>query len=261
MVAVIDARARSPEPPSADERFFLIASAILVAVVIAGFARLLLRGLSTFASPWPVHLHAVVFMGWVGLFMTQVWLACTGRVHLHRRLGWIGAVLAPVLLIVGAATLFRMMRHAAVPPFWTYAYFLTMNSVALVAFALLTTAAIRLRRDTRWHRRLMFCGMAALAITPVNRLMPDAVLAQHMSLVSATVILVFPLAGMAADWHRERRIHPAWLWGLSLLVVAGLTTEVVGRSHVAGAAVGLVTADSAGAGVDPFVQHLPPGML
>lgn len=260
MAVTTESRVRYPERPSADERFFLIASAILVGVVIAGFARLFLRGLSTFAAPWPVHLHAVVFMGWVGLFMTQVWLACTGRVHLHRRLGWIGAVLVPILLGVGAATLFRMMRHAAVPPFWTYAYFLTMNMVALVAFALLTTAAIRLRRDTRWHRRLMFCGMAALAITPVNRLLPDAVLAEHMSLVSAAVILLFPLAGIAADWRRERRIHPAWLWGLSILIVAGLTTELVGRSQVAGAAVRLITADSPGASVDPFVQHLPPGL-
>jgi uncharacterized membrane protein SirB2 len=207
-----------------------------------------------------VHLHAVAFMAWVGLFMTQVWLACTGRVHLHRRFGRIGAVLVPVLLVIGAATLFRMMRNAAVPPFWTYAYFLTMNMVALVAFAILATAAIRLRGETRWHRRLMFCGMAALAITPVNRLLPDAVLAQHMSLVSAAVILIFPVAGIAADWRREGRVHAAWLWGLGVLVAAGLTTEIFGRAQVAGATVKLITAGSPGAQVDPFVQHLPPSM-
>ncbi len=151
-----------------------------------------------------------------------------------------------------------MMRLATVPPFWTYAYFMVMNLVALIAFAALTILAIRLRKDTRWHRRLMFCGMAALVITPVNRLLPDSVLAQHMSLVSAIAILLFPLAGMVADWLRERRVHPAWMWGLSVLVVSGLTTEIVGRSSWAGSAVRVLTADSPGAYVDPFVQHLPP---
>ena len=52
-----------------DERFFLIASVIMVMVVVAGFLTLLLRGISTFAAPWPVHVHAVLFMGWVGFFM------------------------------------------------------------------------------------------------------------------------------------------------------------------------------------------------
>ena len=252
-----DAATRRSNGPVGDERFFLVASAIMVAVIVAGFATLFLRGISTFAAPWPVHLHAVAFMGWVGFFMLQVWLACSGREALHRRLGWAGAALVPILLVIGAAILFRMMRNAAVPPFWTYAYFLTMNMVSLIAFAILTAAAIRLRKDTRWHRRLMFCGMAALTITPVNRLTPDAVLAESMSLVPAVLILLFPLAGMSADWLRERRVHPAWWWGLGALVAAGVTTEFVGRSPMAGSVVQVITTGSPGERVDPFVQHLP----
>ncbi len=146
------------------ERFFLIASAIMVVVVVAGFLTLLLRGISTFAAPWPVHVHAVLFMGWVGFFMMQVWFATTERVHLHRRFGWIAALYMPVLLIVGALILFRMMRSAAVPPFWTYSYFMVMNLMSLLAFAALTIAAIAWRKQTQWHRRLMFCAMAALVI-------------------------------------------------------------------------------------------------
>ena len=241
-----------------DERFFLVASAIMVVVVIAGFLTLLLRGISTFAAPWPVHVHAVLFMGWVGFFMMQVWFATTERVHLHRRFGWIAALYMPVLLIVGALILFRMMRNAAVPPFWTYSYFMVMNLMSLLAFAALTIAAIAWRKQTQWHRRLMFCAMAALVITAVNRLTPDAVLAQYMSLGSALAILLFPLSGMAADWRRDRRIHAAWFWGLGALILTGLTTELVGRMQLAGSLVALITAGSPGAEIDPFVQHLPP---
>lgn len=105
--------------------------------------------------------------------------------HLHRRFGWIALGYMPVLLIVGAWILFRMMRNAAVPPFWTYACFMAMNLMSLFAFAALAIAAIVWRRQTQWHRRLVFCAMAALVITPVNRPTPDAVLAQYMSLGSA----------------------------------------------------------------------------
>jgi uncharacterized membrane protein SirB2 len=241
-----------------DERFFMVASAIMVIVIVAGFLTLFLRGISTFSAPWPVHVHAVAFMGWVGFFMAQVWLATTGRVRLHRRFGRIGAALMPVLLILGALILFRMMRNAAVPPFWTYAYFMTMNLMALVAFAALTIAAIAMRQRTEWHRRLMFCGMAALVITPMNRLTPDALLAQHMSLIPAIAILAFPLAGIAADWLRDRSVHPAWWYGLGALILTGITTEMLGRSSFAGSLVALITAGAPGAEVDPFVQYLPP---
>ncbi|MBX3511651.1 MAG: hypothetical protein KF700_10665 [Hyphomonadaceae bacterium] len=258
MTATAQVHVQAQHRPVGDERFFLIAAAVMVVLIIAGFLTLYLRGISTFAAPWPVHMHAVAFMAWVGFFMLQVTLATTGRVHLHKRLGWIGAILMPVLLILGAVILFRMMRNAAVPPFWTYAYFMTMNLMALVAFAALTIAAVQMRKKTQWHRRLMFCGMAALVVTPFNRLTPDAVLAQHMSLIPALAILLFPLAGMVADWLRDRRIHRAWLWGLGALIVTGATTEIAGRSPLAGWMVAQITAGSAGAQIDPFVQHLPP---
>jgi hypothetical protein len=241
-----------------DERFFLLAAAAMVALIVTGFLTLYLRGISTFSAPWPVHVHAVAFMAWVGFFMLQVTLATTGRVHLHRRLGWVSAALMPVLLILGALILFRMMRNAAVPPFWTYAYFLTMNLMALVAFAALTVAAIILRKQTQWHRRLMFCGMAALVVTPFNRLTPDAVLEQSMSLIPAIAILAFPIAGIAADWLRDRRIHAAWWWGLSVLMLTGVATETLGRAPIAGEIVSLITAGAPGENIDPFVQHLAP---
>jgi hypothetical protein len=113
--------------------------------------------------------------------------------------------------------------------------------MALVGFVILTGAAVALRRRTDWHRRLMMCGMAALLVTPVNRLMPVPVLFAVMSLASSLVILLFPLAGMIGDKRRSGRVHPAWAWGLGALVVTGIATEVAGRSALAGAAVAMIT--------------------
>lgn len=180
------------------------------------------------------------------------------RVELHQRFGRIGVALMQLLVIIGATVLFRMMRTAAVPPFWTYAGFLTMSMVSLVAFTMLTVAAIRLCKDTCWRRRPMVCGMAALLITPMSRLGPGAILAESMSLVPAVASLLFPPAGLTADWLREPRDHPAWWFGPGAFVVAGLTTEIVARSPLAGSMVQLIAAASSGANVNLFVPHLPP---
>lgn len=237
-----------------DEQFFLGAAAVMIVVVIGGFLNLWFQGVTTFAAPWPVHLHAVVFMGWVGFFASQVWLATKGSLTLHRRMGWIAVGYIPVILILGTATIVRMLRLGTTPPMWTPAYFFVMNMVALVAFGVLTVAAIALHRHSSWHRRLMFCGMAALIITAVNRLMPVPILFAVMSLASSLAILLFPLAGMLFDQRRDGRVHPAWLWGAGVLVVAAITTESLGRSMLAGKVVDGITVDSPGAARPPLAK-------
>lgn len=237
-----------------DERFFLIAAGVMVAVVIGGFLNLWIQGVTTFAAPWPVHFHAVVFMGWVGIFALQVWLATRGPLTLHRRLGWIAAAYIPLILLLGTATIVRVLRLGTSPPMWTPAYFFVMNMVALISFAVLTIAAIVMRRQTGWHRRLIFCGMAALIITAVNRLMPVLVLFAVMSLASSLTILLFPLAGMISDRRRFGRVHPAWLWGMGALIISGLTTELLGRSAFIGATVEAITAGTPGAIHPPMMK-------
>jgi hypothetical protein len=142
---------------------------------------------------------------------------------------------------------------------WTPGYFLVMNMMALISFVTLTGAAVVMRRRTDWHRRLMMCGMAALLVTPVNRLMPVPVLFAVMSLASSLVILLFPLAGMVRDKRRSGRVHPAWAWGLGTLVMTGIVTEVAGRSALAGAAVTMITQGSPAAGAAPLASLTPKG--
>src|SRR5947209_9728116 len=51
-----------------------------------------------------VHLHAAAYTGWLVLLATQVWLVRTGRVAVHRRLGFVALVLLPAMLVLGPAT-------------------------------------------------------------------------------------------------------------------------------------------------------------
>ena len=83
-------------PITGDERFFLRFAIVMALIIVAGFSFQLGMGRSTFASPIRVHIHALLFMGWVTIFLLQNILVSTGRVDLHRKLGWVAAGRATV---------------------------------------------------------------------------------------------------------------------------------------------------------------------
>src|SRR5215213_10723532 len=74
-----------------DETFFVRGAIAMVLTIIAGFSFQLAMGRSTFASPPLVHAHAIVFMGWVAIYLAQNLLVGAGRLDIHRKLGWIAA--------------------------------------------------------------------------------------------------------------------------------------------------------------------------
>ena len=100
-----------------DERFFMRAAVAMAVVIVAGFSTQLAAGRSTFASPPLVHAHAIVFMGWVTIYVLQNVFVATDRISLHRRLGWIASfwvVLMVVMvggLIVGILRLCQMLKN------------------------------------------------------------------------------------------------------------------------------------------------------
>src|SRR5512133_3894839 len=94
--------AQQPVTPTAgDERFFLRGAIIMTVTIVAGFATQYLMGRSTFASPIRVHIHAFFFMGWVAIYLLQNIFVATGRMHLHRRLGWIAAFWIIPMVVMG----------------------------------------------------------------------------------------------------------------------------------------------------------------
>jgi hypothetical protein len=155
-----------------------------------------------------------------------------------------------------------MVQAGLTPFFFTPAYFLVMNPLSMTVFASFVVAAIRLRRTTAWHRRLMLSGMAMLLAPALGRLLPMPLLVPWSGLAVFAVLILFPLAGMFADWRRTRAVHPAWLWSLAVLLGMQLVIEVVGRSDAGAALVGAVTAGTPGATVDPLGYPPPPlGLL
>lgn len=229
------AAARSFDSYLSDQRFFTRLSLALAALIVFGFLQWALRGfVDPMRTPIWIHAHGIAMLGWLATIVAQNSLAGSGNLALHRKLGWTS--LGLVLLIVGLGTYAGRMALAMhrVPPFFTNAYFLALTHVEVVVFALTVLAAIRLRRQTQWHRRLMIAATVLLMEPALGRLLPMPLLGQIIGGWAITAVQVGFLAIMARhDARVLGRVHPATITGMGLMVaVHGVIQVMAGMPAV-----------------------------
>lgn len=214
-----------------EARFFFVLACAMAATIVAGFSLNLALGRSSFDSPLVVHVHALLFMGWVGIFLTQNALVFAGNLALHRRLGWIAAIWVPAMVLAGLAITRYSLQQGGGAPFFDQNQFLISNPLHLLGFAGLAGCAIARRRDTDWHRRLMFCSFTILTGPGIGRLLPNPLLIPYAWYASIFVpVILFIGAGMVADKRRHGRVHPAWLWGFGLIVGLQVIADLIAYS-------------------------------
>ena len=247
-----------PLTSSGDDRFFVRGAVIIALTIVAGFSVQYLMGRSTFYAPPLVHAHAIVFMGWVAIYLTQNLLIGSRRLDIHRKLGWIAVGWLGPMVLLGCLVTLNMVRGGRVPFFFRPLQFLVFDPMTLFFFAGLTIAAVTMRRQTDWHRRLHFCGMSLLLGPAFGRLLPLPLLQPWAWEAAFAAGLLFPLAGVLSDLRRKGKIHPAWRYGIGAMIACLVLTEAVTYSPVGSALYRLVTNDSAGAAVAPLDFAPPP---
>lgn len=258
MATSIDAPFGTTVSPRGDERFFLGTAVAMTMVIFAGFSTQLLAGRSTFYAPPLVHAHAIMFMGWIVIYLAQNILVATGRTGLHRRLGWVAAGWIVPMIVLGFAVTIAMARRGQVPFFFRPLHFLVFDPLSLLTFASLTGWAILLRQRTDWHRRLHVCGMAMLMGPGFGRLLPMPLLQPWAWEATVLASLVFPAVGVVSDWRRSGSVHPAWRWGIAAMIGGFVLIEAITYSAVGQALYRLMTRDSPGAQVAPLEFAPPP---
>jgi uncharacterized membrane protein YozB (DUF420 family) len=205
-----------------DHLFFRSMAVISAAVILAGFAsRDLPRVWSGEPVPPIIHLHAAVFTGWLGLFIAQTTLVGRGRIEMHRRLGMASALFALFMLAIGvqATLVVTRMGHRGIPGvmFADPAGFMLLNFVAIGVFIVLVAAGWAFRRKPQTHKRLMLMAALSLLGPRVSRL---PLVAGHVPAVAA-VRLTLLIAGPIYDFVTRRKVHPAYIFGVLLIVVPG----------------------------------------
>ena len=167
-----------------------------------------------------IHLHAVVYVGWLAIFLTQAVLAATGRVASHIKLGRFAIGYGVLVIVVGLITAFaRFAVRVRAGEVAAAQAQLLGPLLDMLVFAPLFAAAIYYRRTPELHKRLMIVATTALLIAAVSRMPflgspPDRLL---LHLIWTAPILL----AMAHDFWRQRRVHPIYLLGLVVLVLEG----------------------------------------
>jgi len=202
-----------------DRPFFMAMFAILAAIIVSGFG---ISGADFHFRygrlPVVLQVHAAVFSSWVVFLLVQNALVVRGSIALHRTLGWIGAAIAAVMVVMGVAATLYVETHHQVPTFFPYSIFLVMNLVGISVFGALTWAAIARRRQPDWHKRLMYCATLVILGAALGRLLPMDAFGDAAPLVLFACVLVLLGVGMAYDRVTRQRIHAAYYWGGGAIV-------------------------------------------
>lgn len=239
-------------------RFFTIMAFVMSAIIIAGFSFNLAMGRSSFSAPWFLHVHGLVFLGWIGLYLAQHVTIATGNIALHKRLGQIAYVWIPLMVAAGVMVIVTVARTTGGPFFFAMNEFFVSNLVALFTFGGLALWALRARRYTGWHRRLMLVAMSILTGPGLGRLLPAPLFMPNAWTVLITLTFIFPLVGMAYDVRRDGRVHPAYWWGMGINVGLFVLSMLVAYTPAGYAFTEWLVAGTPGA-QRPMEAFMPPG--
>jgi hypothetical protein len=205
-----------------DRRFYSCVATLAALIVFAGFARTFYLK-DMFGAPTLPGLllaHGTVMTLWFVLFIVQLRLVAAGRTDLHRRLGVFGAILVVLILAVGVTTAVDAARRGVTPaPGVTPLMFMAIPLVDLVVFAILVGVALWNRRRSDIHKRLMLLATLSI-LTPGIARIPLAFTQQGGLPVFFGLTVLFVIICVVVDTVKNRRLHPAFGWGATLVVAS-----------------------------------------
>ena len=224
----------TPRAGFVDRWIFVFMAAWFIAIVLTGFIPDSLQNLAMIKAqqrpPYSLvaNVHAIVMGAFLLLLLAQTVLVAVDRSDLHRRLGLVGMVLAPTLVIVGF-----ILAPANYHTVWQGAHFgppavqsalapvvpeleniLLLQIRVGVLFSLFLAMGLLARgRDDGFHKRMMILGTAVTLPAAFFRIawLPTTLPALPLSLDLYVLLAVSPM--LAWDVIRNGRLHRAyWIW-------------------------------------------------
>jgi MFS family permease len=211
--------------------FYASVSIAMILTVLFGFARsYFLRGVFIH-RPLSLLLqaHGLAFTTWMALFFTQTVLIANHNVRLHRKLGYFGAVLAALMLILGSATVVDFAHRNAAGGNAILS-FLTVPFFDLLLFGVLVAAAIIYRRNPEMHKRLMFIATLNLLGAAIER-WPVPINGGITYNQRCVIQDCFLLVGIVYDLIRRKRVHPAYIWAGAAFVISQPLRTMIGQTN------------------------------
>lgn len=192
----------------------------LAVFIVLGFLQFALRGfVDPAAAPFWVHMHAIAMLAWLALLIAQPRFVSRDNMVRHRQLGRIGGLLAIFITLLGIFTGVSSLILNRFPPFFTPPYFLALTVTESLVFGAMVVWAIRRRRATDWHRRLMIGATIVILEPALGRLLPIPLMGPWAEPAVALCQLVAVAIVAAYDRRSRGAVHPA-TWAITAVVIA-----------------------------------------
>ena len=229
---------RTPRTATVNRRFYTWFVVCAFLVIFAGFAHTFyLRVVfETATLPLLLHLHGFLFTAWFALFFVQARLVARHRVDLHRKLGVVGGVLAPLCALVALRVSFNAGRRAVLARPTSLAHLTrpsAMDFGTALMFLLLVASALYWRRRPEIHKRIMVLACCSILFPAIGRIptSADTVLFDAVGFWGLVALAELPpLACILYDTIKHRRLHPAFGWGGAVLLASFPAFTLIGSS-------------------------------
>jgi len=173
------------------------------------------------------HIHGALFTAWMLFLVLQSYLVASRRTALHRKTGWIGGILALLMLITGCMVAVAAARGQApitgavlrgelqrrVPALeLPRLQAMVVPLATMVLFAGFTGAGLIFRRKPDVHTRCMMLGTIAMLPAAIGRGTAALLGVAHPGVFFGAVALFIIAIGIY-DRRVLGRVHPVTLCG------------------------------------------------
>ncbi len=197
--------------------FYFCMSLVMAVLVVWGFSHTIGASLFHANPPRPLLLwiHGAAFSTWLAFFIVQSGLVRVRKVSWHRFLGWFGAGLATVMVILGFTIAVVMTRFDMVVLHQKGVdAFLSIPFEDMIVFGTCVALAISWRKKPDYHRRLIYIGTCVLMDAAIGRF--DFWYNHSVFYIGLDLLIV---AGMLRDWLVDGRAHKVYLYVLPPMIL------------------------------------------
>lgn len=215
----------SPGARRRGDRLFYTGMGVAIALTTAaGFAR------SYYLSAWfdppkgtpevglLLHVHGAVFTAWIALSLVQPALIAGRNPALHRKLGYFGAGIAALMVVLGNVAGVAAMHGGFIGMGDPYAFY-AIPFFAINTFAVIVVLAVAWRNRSETHKRLMLLANTQIVEAAAARL-PMDVMAAGAPISFFLVPDLIIIAGVGYDLISRGKVHKVWIWGGGLVVAS-----------------------------------------
>ena len=205
--------------------FFFAAHVVLLVAVLLGFSpSFYLRPFFHHVAQLPalLYVHGAVLTGWFLLTVVQGWMIRAQELRLHRRLGYVAAGYAAIVIAFGILANLRLISEIDSPDdgenivVWG-------NFFTLLMFAVFVSIAVAFRKKPAAHKRLILLASMSIVGPALARFPRWPIFAGGMdagiNYGIAGLLIMFAFL-LAYDVVTLKRPHPASWVGMVLILAS-----------------------------------------